>query len=70
MNFIITDFDSNLKVIEKKKNMKDTYREYMKYGKDIEYIYSGIKKQYLNRKFESEKYKKEYGKFRNDKQYC
>ena len=63
MNFIITDFDSNLKVIEKKKNMKDTYREYMKYGKDIEYIYSGIKKQYLNRKFESEKYKKEYGKF-------
>lgn len=62
-NFYINEFKYNEEKILENPALKDIYREFGGICKNIANVYSGIKKQYQNKVYEQEKYKKDYGEY-------
>ena len=63
MNFMLRSFEENKELLITNEDSKLLYRDFYDLTKDFELIYSGIKKQHLNRVKEKNTYKEEYGKY-------
>ena len=63
MNFMLRSFEENKELLISSEDSKLLYRDFYDLSKDFELIYSGIKKQHLNRVKEKNTYKEEYGKY-------